>query len=107
MERGVAINLRAQPDAVWALLTDTALFPEWNSTVQRIEGTVALGAKIAVRVHAAPTRSFRLEVGAFAPAKRMVWQHGAAPMFQACARTRSPRATTARRTSRWSRPPRG
>jgi hypothetical protein len=82
MECGVAINIRAKPDAVWALLTDATRFPRWNSTVQSIEGKIALGEKIAVRVHAAPTRTFKLKVGAFEPARRMVWRHGAAPMFQ-------------------------
>jgi uncharacterized protein YndB with AHSA1/START domain len=82
MQCGVAINIQAQPEKIWALLTNAAGFPRWNSTVQSIEGQIALGQKIRLRVPVAPKRVFKLKVSAFEPGKRMVWQDGAPPMFK-------------------------
>jgi uncharacterized protein YndB with AHSA1/START domain len=82
MQCGVAINIQAEPEKIWALLTNAAGFPRWNSTVQSIEGQIALGQKIRLRVPVAPKRVFKLKVSAFEPGKRMVWQDGAPPMFK-------------------------
>lgn len=82
MECGVSINIQAQPEKIWSLLTSAAEFPKWNSTVESIEGQIALGQKIRLRVPIAPKRVFKLSVSAFEPARRMVWQDGAAPMFK-------------------------
>jgi hypothetical protein len=82
MECGVAINIQAKPDKIWALLTNAAEFPSWNTTVSSIEGTIALGQKIKLRVPIAPKREFKLKVSEFEPGKRMVWSDGAAPMFK-------------------------
>jgi len=82
MECGVAIDIAAKPEKIWALLTTAADFPRWNSTVTSIEGRIALGEKIRVRVPLAPKRVFKLQVSAFEPGKRMVWQDGAPPMFK-------------------------
>ena len=82
MECAVEINVRAKPQAVWALLTNAAEFPKWNSTITGIDGAIALGEKLALRVTAAPGRVFKPKVTAFEPEKRMVWSDGAAPMFK-------------------------
>jgi hypothetical protein len=72
MECAVGINVRAKP----------AQFPKWNSTVTGIEGEIALGQKLALRVAAAPGRVFKPRVTELEPEKRMVWSDGAAPMFK-------------------------
>ena len=82
MECGVSIDIEARPEKIWSLLTDAANFPRWNSTVTSVDGQIALGQKIRVRVPLAPKRVFKLEVSAFEPGKRMVWSDGAAPMFK-------------------------
>jgi uncharacterized protein YndB with AHSA1/START domain len=82
MKCGVRVEIRAQPEKIWSLLTDAAAFPRWNSTVSSIEGKIALGEKIKLKVPIAPKRTFKLKVSEFEPAKRMVWRDGAAPMFQ-------------------------
>jgi len=82
MQCGVSINIHAKPERIWSLLTDAAAFPRWNSTVQSIEGQIALGQKIRLRVPVAPKRVFKLKVSTFEPQKRMVWQDGAPPMFK-------------------------
>jgi hypothetical protein len=82
MQCGVAIKINARPEKIWALLTNAADFPRWNSTVASIEGQIALGQKIQLRVPIAPKRVFKLKVSTFEPTKRMVWQDGAPPMFK-------------------------
>lgn len=82
MQVGVAIHINASPKRVWSLLTNAADFPRWNSTVSSIDGTIALGEKLALRVPVAPKRTFKLKVIALEPEKSMVWGDGAAPMFK-------------------------
>jgi hypothetical protein len=82
MECGVRIDVRAKPGTIWALLTDAAGFPGWNSTVKSIEGDITLGSKLALRVPVAPDRVFRPKVTELVPEKRMVWSDGMAPMFK-------------------------
>jgi hypothetical protein len=82
LEHGVAINIRATPRRIWSLLTNAADFPRWNSTVTRIDGEIALGQRLALKVPIAPTRTFKPKVIELEPEKRMVWGDGAAPMFR-------------------------
>ena len=79
---GVRATIRATPAAVWARLTDAKGFPSWNSTVGAIEGTIAEGNRLAVRVPIAPGRVFKPAVVEFVPERRMVWRDGFAPIFQ-------------------------
>jgi hypothetical protein len=81
MAHGISAQIRAPAARVWSLLTHAAEFPRWNSTVTQIEGEIALGKKIVVRVPTSP-RPFTLTVSEFEPDKRMVWKSGAAPMFK-------------------------
>jgi hypothetical protein len=81
LECGVGITIRATPDKIWALLTDAAAFPKWNSTVQSITGKIAPGERIVVRVPDVD-RDFKLTVSTFEPSTKMVWRDGFAPMFQ-------------------------
>jgi hypothetical protein len=81
METGVAIHVRASPKRVWSLLTDAADFPRWNPTVEKIEGRIAQGERLGIRVPAAPGRTFKPRVSELVPETRMVWRDGAAPMF--------------------------
>lgn len=78
----VAIAIDAPAARVWQLLTDAGDFPRWNSTVTAIEGAIAHGARLAIRVPVAPGRVFRPKVVGFEPMRRMVWSDGAAPMFK-------------------------
>lgn len=82
MECAVTTHIAAPPAKVWALLTDAAGFPKWNSTVTSIEGPIALGQKLKVRVPSAPKQTFGPKVAELEPEKRMVWRDGFAPMFQ-------------------------
>lgn len=81
MECRVAINIHAKPEKIWALLTDAAGFPRWNSTVTSIEGPIAKGTKLAIRVPVSD-RTFTPKVTELVPNARMVWSDGMAPMFK-------------------------
>jgi len=82
MTCAVSIDIHAAPERIWALLTDAADFPRWNSTVTRITGTIKAGEKLALEVPAAPGRTFKPKVTELEAARRMVWSDGMAPMFK-------------------------
>jgi hypothetical protein len=82
LEYAVGTNINASPEKIWALLTNAKQFPSWNSAVASIDGDIALGQQIQVKVPIAPTRVFKLRVSEFEPGRRMVWRDGSAPMFQ-------------------------
>jgi len=71
-----SIRIRARPEAVWELLTTAADYPQWNSTVERIDGRIAAGETVKVYAKAAPGRAFPLKVTEFAAPRRMVWSGG-------------------------------
>jgi uncharacterized protein YndB with AHSA1/START domain len=82
MEYAVALNIRATPQRLWALLTDAADFPRWNSSVLQIDGKIAEGETIRLSARVAPERTFKLAVRDVVPGKSMVWSDGMAPMFK-------------------------
>jgi hypothetical protein len=81
MECSVCCSIAAPPATIWSLLTDAKSFPSWNSTVTSIEGDIALGSKLALRVPSSE-RTFTPKVTALEPGERMVWSDGFAPMFR-------------------------
>lgn len=93
MEVAVSIHIQAEPEYLWALLTNANDFPRWNSTILRIDGTIAMGEKIRLIASIAPQRTFKLKIVEFIPNQKMVWQDGAAPMFKGIRRfTLTPQA---------------
>ena len=81
LECRVSINIQAPSEKLWNLLTNAADFPRWNSTVSSIEGTIAQGQKLALRVPISD-RTFSPRVTELVPGRRMVWCDGMAPMFK-------------------------
>lgn len=71
-----SIQIQAAPEAVWAILTDAPAWPTWNTTVTRIEGTIAHQQKIAVHAMVSPNRAFKVTVSELVPPQRMVWSDG-------------------------------
>lgn len=69
-------TIRADPDAIWAILIDVPNYTAWDSGVQRVDGTIAPGAKITVVSKVNPGRTFPVEVTEFTPGKEMVWSGG-------------------------------
>lgn len=78
---GVEVNIRAPAARVWQLLTDAGGFPEWNSTVTRVEGEIEEGGRL--RLHVPGTnRVFTPRVSGVVPARCMTWTGGVAPLFK-------------------------
>ena len=71
-----SISIHAEPAAIWAILTDAERYPEWNNTVERVEGTIAPGECIKVHAKISPGRAFPVKVSTFEPSARMVWSSG-------------------------------
>lgn len=69
----VEIDIMASPETVWALLTDAANYPSWNSTIIEIKGDIAMGEKIKLKSTLAPKKTFKLTVLQFDPNKTLVW----------------------------------
>jgi uncharacterized protein YndB with AHSA1/START domain len=72
-ETEVAIEIAADPEAVWKLLTNASDYPSWNSTVVSIEGDIAPGHEIRLVSTLDPERTFKLAVKQFQPPERLEW----------------------------------
>ena len=70
------VAIEASAETIWAVLTDAARYPEWNSTVDRVDGRIAPGEKITVYPKISGGRAFPVKVSAFEPQRRMVWTGG-------------------------------
>lgn len=44
------IEIEAPAQAVWAVLSDTRSYPDWNPFVRKISGDLAVGARLAVTI---------------------------------------------------------
>ena len=69
-------TINAPAERIWSLLTDGQRYTEWNSTVEKFEGTIAQGESIKVYAKINPGRAFPVKVVEFEPNKRMVWRGG-------------------------------
>ena len=69
-------SIHATPERIWSILTDAARYPEWNPTVDRVDGRIAPGERIALHVKSNPGRAFPVTVVAFDRPRRMVWRGG-------------------------------
>jgi hypothetical protein len=77
----VAINIHANAERIWILLTDARGFPRWNSTVTSVDGEIGEGKRIVVRAPGTD-RKFTPKVSGIVPKKSMIWTGGFAPMFK-------------------------
>jgi hypothetical protein len=69
-------TIKADPEAVWALLTDATGYAEWNPAVVSLTGRIALGERIRLVSIADPKRTFALRVAELSQPNRMVWSSG-------------------------------
>ena len=77
----VSIDIDASRETIWSLLVDAPDFPRWNSTVTSIEGTIALGQTLRIRVPISK-RTFTVKVTALEAPQSLVWGDGRGPMFR-------------------------
>lgn len=80
MACSVSVDIAAPVAKVWALLGDVKQLVNWNSTITSLDGEIALGKKLKLRVPISP-RTFTPTVSELEPPLRMVWSDGFAPMF--------------------------
>jgi hypothetical protein len=69
-------TIRANPEAIWAVLTDASSYSRWDSGVERVEGRIAPGETIKVHAKVNPGRAFPVKVIDFTPGQKMVWSGG-------------------------------
>ena len=62
LEYSTSTTIDAPAEKVWEVLIDTAKWPEWDPSCERIEGEVALGAKIKAFTKLSPGRAFPVKV---------------------------------------------
>ena len=76
LDYSVAISIAAPPPIVWALLTEAKAYPQWNSTIVKIDGTIAKAETIRLVTKLSPERTFELKVSELEKGSRMVWADG-------------------------------
>ena len=69
----VSIEIMATPATIWSLLTNAEQFPQWNSTVISIEGSIEEGNKIKLKSTLDPSRTFKLKVKEMLKEEKMIW----------------------------------
>ncbi len=72
-EFATTITIRATAGSIWNILIDAPRWAEWNTTVDRVDGTIAAGEKITVHARISPGRAFPVTVSEFVPNQKMVW----------------------------------
>ena len=72
-ETSVSTTINADPSIVWALLTNAADIPRWNSTVTSVKGNIREGETIKLKSTLDEKRTFKLKIKEFIPEKRLVW----------------------------------
>lgn len=69
-------TIAADPDTVWALLTDAPGYPSWNPSVLSLTGRISVGEKIRIVSTVDPKRTFTLTVTHLDAPRTMVWSGG-------------------------------
>ena len=72
-ETSVSVHIEADAAIIWALLTNAADFPRWNSTVISISGKIQNGETIELKSTLDEKRTFKLKIKEFVPNQRLVW----------------------------------
>lgn len=69
------IDIVADPQAVWDVLTDFPAYPEWNPFMDRIEGTAEVGRRLVVHLAGRGGRgtTFRPTVLVATPGEELRW----------------------------------
>lgn len=58
-------TIAATPDKVWTVLVKGADWPNWDSGVASVDGTIAPGKKLKIQSKVAPGRTFPVKVTTF------------------------------------------
>lgn len=69
------VEINAPAEAVWAVLTNAAAYPDWDPTMDSIEGSIGLDEKLVLHTTLSK-RAFTVSVKELIPNSRMVWKSG-------------------------------
>ena len=69
----ISIDINADQERVWNILTNSGDYPRWNSTVNDLKGNIELGGKLELKSILDDKRTFKLKVKEFNPSKHMRW----------------------------------
>ncbi|TDB94154.1 SRPBCC domain-containing protein [Actinomadura sp. 7K534] len=69
------VEINAPVSRVWAVLTDTAAYPEWNPFMIELDGSLVPGSRLAVTIAppGAKRQRFTPTVTAVEPERRLAW----------------------------------
>lgn len=70
------IQIRAPKQKVWNLLFNVSQWHVWNTTVEKVDGSVILGKKLTVYAKVTPGKAFPLTVKELIHEQKMVWAGG-------------------------------
>jgi hypothetical protein len=76
MEYRAEASIEADPDTIWAILTDAPAYSDWENGVVKIEGTIAPGERIKIYSELDPGRGHPVKVVESEPGRRMAWRGG-------------------------------
>jgi uncharacterized protein YndB with AHSA1/START domain len=76
LQYGMGVEIDADRQVVWDVLTDAAGYPSWNPTVVGIEGEIVSDGDLVLSSTLDPDRTFPLHVSTFDAPSVMVWQDG-------------------------------
>ncbi len=68
--------IEADAEAIWSILIDSPTYAAWDSGVERVEGSIALGGTITVFSKVNRGRAFPVKVTEFEPGTLMRWGGG-------------------------------
>lgn len=71
-----SIHIQAPQEKIWKILTDAPGYTSWNTTVDKVEGRIALGEKVTVHAKLSPGRAFPVTVLSLDAPRQMVWGGG-------------------------------
>jgi hypothetical protein len=69
-------RINAAADRVWSVLSDGESWADWESGVERVEGTIAQSAKVRIYSEASPGRAFPLTVVGYEAGHGMTFAGG-------------------------------
>jgi hypothetical protein len=69
------IDLDASTETVWAVLTGTEQYREWNPFIRQLDGELKAGSRLTVRIQlpGGKPMTFRPTVTEVQPARRLAW----------------------------------
>lgn len=70
-----AETIQASPERIWEILTDAAGYPEWDSGITNVEGSIAADGHITV-YSAGDADGHDITITDLADRQRMVWEEG-------------------------------